>query len=132
MGHASSSLDRFIANPEIKERLETTVRAPRQVDMDVATLFDMHSLRAVKTIFWLRERLMRAPPSGRLRPQGILEETKSLGWGVLAEQPGRFMVCGAACRPWLADVTFSAIAPDEFLKYAEPDQVKIAWTLEAE
>ena len=35
-------------------------------------------------------------------------------------------------QPWLADVKFTAIAPQEFAAYAEPDQVKIAWTLEAE
>ena len=54
-----------------------------------------------------------------------------MGWGLLAEQPGRFVVCGATCQPWLANVVFSAVAPDEFLAYAQPDQVKIAWTLEA-
>jgi hypothetical protein len=57
---------------------------------------------------------------------------KSLGWGVLAEQPGRHVVCGARCQPWLADVKFTALDPAEFASYAQPNQVKIAWTLEAE
>jgi len=129
---ASSALDRFVPEPEITERFETTVRAPADLVMDVAAHFDMQSLRVVKSIFWLREKLMRTSSSGHRKPQGILEETKSLGWGVLAEQPGRLVICGATCQPWLADVKFSALAPDEFVTYAEPDHMKIAWTLETE
>jgi hypothetical protein len=51
---------------------------------------------------------------------------------MLSEQPGRFVICGAKCQPWLPDVRFSAVAPGQFADYAEPDVVKIAWTLEAE
>jgi hypothetical protein len=132
MDSASSPLERFIPDPEVKERFETTIRAPAHLVMEVATHFDMQSVRFVKVIFWLRERLMRASRSGPRKPQGILEETRSLGWGLLAEQPGRLVVCGATCQPWLANVKFSALAPGEFETYAEPDQVKIAWTLETE
>jgi hypothetical protein len=42
------------------------------------------------------------------------------------------VVCGAKCQPWLANVVFSALRPEEFAPYSERDQVKIAWTLEAE
>jgi hypothetical protein len=99
--------------------------------MEVASNFDMQSLPIVKAIFWLREKVMRGGSPAPRRPQGILEETKSLGWGKLAEQPGRLVICGAKCQPWLANVKFSAIAPADFEAYAEPGQVKIAWTLEA-
>jgi hypothetical protein len=124
-------LDRFIPRPDARERFETTIRAPAALVMQVATGFDMQSLPAVKAIFRLREALLGAEAGAPRRPQGILEETIGLGWGVLDEEPGRFVVCGARCRPWLADVKFSAIAPQEFADYAEADQVKIAWTLEA-
>ncbi|MGE5337846.1 MAG: hypothetical protein ACM3PU_08450 [Gemmatimonadota bacterium] len=132
MDAESNPLDRFIPNPDERERFEITIRAPAAVVMRVATQFDMQSVPVVKAIFWLRERLMGAGRSAPRRPQGILEETQSLGWGLLAEQVGRLVVCGAACQPWLADVKFSAIAPSEFAAYAVPDRVKIAWTLEAE
>jgi hypothetical protein len=66
------------------------------------------------------------------RPQGILEEMQALGWGLLAEQRGRLVICGARCQPWLANVTFSALNADDFRAYAEPGQVKIAWTLETD
>jgi hypothetical protein len=125
-------LDRFIPQPDVSERFETTIQAPADLVMDVAGALDMQSLPAVKMIFWLREKLTRAARSGPRKPQGILEETKSLGWGVLAERPGRFVVCGAVCQPWLPDVEFSAVVPDEFTTYAQRDHVKIAWTLEAQ
>jgi hypothetical protein len=124
-------LARFIPQPDVRERFETTIRAPADLVMDVAGRLDMQSLPAVKLIFRLRERLTRATRVVPRKPQGIMEETRALGWGLLAEQPGRFVVCGAICQPWLADVVFSALAPDQFLAYAQPGQVKIAWTLEA-
>jgi hypothetical protein len=127
-----AALDRFIPHADVAERFETTVRAPAALVMQVATDFDMQSAPAVKAIFRLREALLGAGSDAPRRPQGILEETKNLGWGVLDQQPGRLIVCGARCQPWLADVKFLAVAPQEFAAYAEPGQVKIAWTLEAE
>jgi hypothetical protein len=53
-----------------------------------------------------------------------------LGWGRLAEEPNQFFVAGAVCQPWRADVVFSTVAPERFAAFAEPDRVKIAWTLE--
>jgi hypothetical protein len=128
----SPLLDRFMPRPDIRERFETTVRAPAGLVMDVACSFDMQSLPVVKAIFWLREKVMRSGSPARRRPQGILEETKALGWGLLAEPSDRLVICGARCQPWTANVKFSAIVPDEFETYAKPGEVKIAWTLEAD
>lgn len=125
-------LDRFIPAPDIRERFETTIRAPAAVVMQVAADFDMQSVRAVRAIFRLREALLGARRQPPRRPQGIVEETKNLGWGVLQEKPGRAVIMGARCQPWLADVRFSALDAQEFAAYSEADQVKIAWTLEAE
>ena len=125
-------LDRFIPQPDVRERFETTIRAPAALVLRVATEFDMQSAPAVKTIFRLREALLGAKADAPRRPQGIVEETTGLGWGVLDQQADRFIACGARCQPWLADVKFTAIAPQEFADNAEADQVKIAWTLEVE
>lgn len=124
-------LDRFIPHPDISERFEITIDAPAELVMDVAVNFDMQSPPLVKAIFRLREVIMQSGRDAARQPRGMLEETKALGWGILDEQPGRFVICGAKCQPWLTDVRFSSIAPDAFATYAEPDQVKIAWTLEA-
>lgn len=125
-------LDRFIPAPDIRERFETTIRAPAAVVMQVAADFDMQSVRTVRAIFRLREALLGARRQPPRRPQGIVEETKNLGWGVLQDKPGRAVIMGARCQPWLADVRFSALGAQEFAAYSEADQVKIAWTLEAE
>ena len=47
-------------------------------------------------------------------------------------QPERFVACGARCQPRGAEEVFTANEPPAFASWAEPDQVKIAWTLEAE
>jgi len=125
-------LDRFIPDPDIRERFSTTVHAPYDLVMDVATTFDMQSLSLVRAIFWLRQTLMRAAASPPRRPQGLLAETRALGWGLLVEQPGQLVVCGAACQPWRANTSFTPLSADEFPTYDEPNQVKIAWTLETE
>jgi hypothetical protein len=52
-----------------------------------------------------------------------------IGWGVLAEVPGREIVMGAVTQPWLADVRFRPLSPAEFRAFREPEYVKIAWTL---
>jgi hypothetical protein len=124
-------LDRFVPVPDVRERFEVTVRAPARVVMDVATTFDMQSSWPVKAIFRLREVFLQSTPHTPRAAKGILEETTQLGWGVLVEEPGRSVACGARCQPWLADVKFVAIPAEEFAGYAEPGMVKIAWSLEA-
>ena len=57
---------------------------------------------------------------------------RSIGWGVLADVPGREIVMGAITQPWLADVVFRALPPEEFAAFDEPGFVKIAWTLRAD
>ena len=132
MSADADPLDRFIPRPDVRERFEITVRAPAGIVMAEARNFDMQSPRLVRTVFRLRERLMGASPSAPRQAQGLLAETRSLGWGLLAEEPDRLVICGAACQPWLADVKFTAISPERFAEFAGPEQVKIAWTLEAE
>jgi hypothetical protein len=128
----TAPLDRFIPRPDVRERFETTIRAPAEQVLQVAADFDMQSLRPVRAIFRLRESLLGSRPTAAREPMGILEETRRLGWGLLEAAPGRFVVCGARCQPWRADVAFTAIDPEGFAAYSEPEQVKIAWTLEAE
>jgi hypothetical protein len=128
----SSPLDSFIPEADIRERFENTVQAPGQLVMEAACSFDLQSLRLVRAILRLRELLLRASPPAPRTPQGLLAETRNLGWGLLAETPGRLIVCGAVCQPWLGDVVFTPLPPERFRSYAEPGKVKIAWTLEAD
>ena len=128
----ASPLDAFIPRPDVRERFEKRIEAPAALVMEAATDLDLQSLPLVRAIFWLREKVMRVPPQPARRRQGLLAETRELGWGTLVEEPGRLIVCGAACQPWRAEVEFTPIPARRFAAYPEPNQVKIAWTLEAE
>ena len=125
----NSSLDAFMPAFDARERFAVRVRAPAPFVYDIARQFDMQSLRSTRAIFWLRGKLMRSASVVR-KPQGFIDETRALGWGTLLERPGQLFVAGARCQPWLAAVVFTPIAPEGFQRFAEPGQVKIAWTLE--
>jgi hypothetical protein len=124
-------LDPFIPSPDVRERFEIEIRAPAEQVMAVARDLDMQSIGPVRLIVRMREWLTRSAPVER-RPQGLVAETRSIGWGVLRDEPGRLYVSGALCQPWLADVRFEALPAAEFADWRGPDRVKIAWTLEAE
>jgi len=128
----SAVLDPFIPRPDARERRETIVRAPAGLVLEMARDFDLQSLPLVRAIFWLRATAMGARNRAGWRRQGMVAEMLGMGWERLAEKPGRFFVAGAACQPWSADVIFEPIPAERFAEYAEPDRVKIAWTLEAE
>ena len=128
----SEILDAFIPSPDVQERHSTLVKAPADLVLDVACNTDMQSIPAVRAIFWLRTKLLRAKEPPPARGAGVVESTRSYGWGVLVDEPGRAYASGAACQPWEADVVFSAIPPEDFAAYAEADHVKIAWSLEVE
>ena len=125
-------IEQFIPTSDVRTRHEIVVHAPADLVFRVAEQFDLQAVPLVRAIFWLRGKLMgaRAGAAPR-RVLGLVEETKRIGWRELARRPGRELVMGAATQPWLADVTFSPIAPDQFARYAEPERVKIAWTIEA-
>ena len=127
-----TALDRFIPCPDVSKRREITIRAPAAVALDVARRFDMQSIWMIHAIFWLRAKLLGAKTSLMRPSTGLVADMLALGWGCLVDEPDHVFVAGAACQPWRADVIFSPIPPDQFAAYAEPDQVKIAWTLEAE
>lgn len=125
-------LDRFIPNPEVRGRHEITIHAPADLVISAARNFEIESIWLVRTLFRLRAILLGAPtpaPESRL---GLVAQMAGLGWNCLDEDRERYFVAGAACKPWQAEVVFSPIAAGQFAAFAEPDQVKIAWTLEAD
>jgi hypothetical protein len=125
-------LDRFIPRYDIVERHHIAVDAPADVTFEVSKLTTLSASPVARAIFRGRELLMGASGTLQRRDRGILEETLSLGWGVLAEIPGREIVVGAVTQPWHANVTFRSLSPDDFATFDEPAYVKIAWTLRAD
>jgi hypothetical protein len=129
---ADQLLDRFMSEYDVVERHSIFVHAPAEVTLAAAYEMDFDESRIVRTIFKARELLMLGEPAGNELPGGLLAKTKALGWGVLAEAPGREIVMGAVTQPWVANAKFRTLAPEQFASFQDPEYVKIAWTLRAD
>jgi hypothetical protein len=125
-------LDRFMPVYDVVERHHVEAAASADTTFAVACEQDLMALPIVRAIFKARDIVLGADPDTTSRPRGLLALTKSLGWGVLAEMPGREVVMGAVTQPWHANVVFHPLAPDEFTRFQEPGFVKIVWNLRAE
>jgi hypothetical protein len=125
-------LDHFMPEYEVAERHHVRVAAPAAMTLSVAADTDLQQSTIVRAIFRARELVLGAAPDAEMRPKGLLALTTSLGWRVLAENPGREIVVGAVTQPWLANVVFRGLAPEEFRAFHEPGYVKIVWTLRAD
>jgi len=131
-GDRDELLDRFMPRFDVVERQRTFVRASAAVTLEAAKAMDLTRSGITRAIFKTRELVLGAAGGDAPPPSGLLADVQRLGWGVLAEQPDRELVVGSVTRPWEPDVTFRAIAPGDFAAFAEPDYVKIAWTLRAD
>ena len=124
-------LDRFMPEYEVAERHHVLVAAPAATTLAAAADADLQQSTLVRAIFRARELVLGAQP-GADTPKGLLAQTTALGWRVMAETPGREIVVGAITQPWLPNVVFRGLAPEEFRTFQEPGYVKIAWTLRAD
>jgi hypothetical protein len=125
-------LDRFMPEYDVAERHAVRVAAPAEFTLSAAKQSDLQSSTIIRGIFKARSLFLGARPDDTTQPRGLIAQVTSLGWGVLAEIPGREIVVGAVTQPWVGDPVFRAVAPDQFVAFREPGYVKIAWTLRAE
>ena len=116
-------LDAFMPRYDVCERHAIDLATPAEVTLAAAKNLDLDRSLLVRALFKGRELLLRSRPDARARPEGLLELTRLLGWGVLADTPGE-IVMGAVTRPWEANPVFRAVPPAEFAAFAEPGQVK--------
>jgi hypothetical protein len=122
-------LDRFMPAYDVMERHRAVVRAPAEITFAAACEMDLQRSRIIRAVFKGREWIMQSAPDRDPQPRAFVPQMRAIGWGVLAEIPGREIVMGAVTQPWKADVVFRALPPEEFERFREPDHVKIAWTL---
>jgi hypothetical protein len=125
-------LDRFMPSCDIVERHHIHVNAPPQVTLAAAREADLLQSPIIRAVFKAREIVLGSRPDAAPHPRGLVAQTTSLGWGVLADVPDREIVIGAVTQPWKADVVFRSVPEHEFLAFNEPDHVKIVWTLRAD
>jgi hypothetical protein len=128
-----SRIDRFMPTYEVREVHQTNVAAPPNLTFAAAQRMDLQHAPLVRAIF-----AVRSLP-GRLRgerpvsfSEGLLAETRAIGWGTLSETPGQEVIMGAVTRPWESTPTFHALSPERFADFNEPGYAKIIWTLAAE
>jgi len=136
-GHVSLAVDdallnQFMPTYDVVERHQIRVAASADVTFAAACEQDWQQVPLIRAIFRAREIILRARPDRRPQPRGLLAQMQSLGWGVLVQVPNREIVVGAVTKPWEPNVTFRALPPDAFAKFAEPGFVKIVWTLRAD
>ena len=128
---ADPLLDSLMPEYDVCERHRIAVDAPADVTLAAAREIDPNDSRLIRAIFRGRELILRSKVEVVARPRGMFEGMKAIGWGVLAES-AQEIVMGAVTRPWEADPVFRPVPPGEFLAFAEPDYVKIVWTLRAD
>jgi hypothetical protein len=121
-GPRDELLDRFLPAFEVAERHQTHVDAPAALAWEAARRLDLRRSAVVRGVFQARELLMGSSPPREASSRPLMAQALELGWGVLAEVPGRQVVFGAVTRPWEADVRFRALMPSEFA----------AWTVAVE
>lgn len=125
-------LDQFIPTYDVAERHHVRIKAPAQTTFAAASEMYLEQSPIVRGLFKAREWIMRSHPAPGAAPRAFLERMRAIGWGVLAENPGREIVMGAVTQPWKADVVFRPLPSDQFAAFDEPDYVKIVWTLRAD
>jgi hypothetical protein len=131
-GEADPLLDQFMPMYEIADRHHARVAASSGVTFAAATAVDLQQSPVIRAIFKGREWILGGEPQANVFPRPLLAWAKAMGWGILAEVPGREVVVGAVTKPWEANVVFRALAADQFAAFHEPGYVKIAWTLRAD
>ena len=125
-------LDKFMPTYDVAERHHVRVAAPAEVTLQAATEMDLQRSAIVRGIIKAREWIMGSHPTNDQQVRALLSQMRAIGWGGLAEIPGREIVMGAVTQPWMADVVFRPLPPEEFAAFHEPDYVKIVWTLRAD
>jgi len=125
------SMDRFLPQYDLSERHETPVKAPAPVTYAAAREVDIQRSPLVRAVFQSRKILFRSQGQEMAR-RPFLEQVRGMGWGLLAEVPGRALVFGAVTRPWEPTVRFHPLPPAQFAAFRRPGWAKIVWTLEVD
>ena len=115
---ADALLDRFMPVYDVVERHHVQIAAPAAITLAAAEEQDLLHLPLVHAIFKARELVLGAAPDTGPQPRGLLAQMQALGWGVLADEPGREIVVGAVTKPWEPNPTFRALPPDDSPRFA--------------
>jgi len=130
--NADALLDLFMPVYDAVDRHKIRVAAPPELTLSAVTELELDNSPVIRGIFKAREWILGSEPDNTVRRRALLAQMKSLGWGILAELPGREIVVGGVTKPWEPNPVFRSLPPDEFAAFNEPGYVKIIWTLRAD
>jgi hypothetical protein len=140
-GHADRSrspdeqdplLDEFMPLYDVVERHQISIAAPAAVALAAAREVNVFDSCLVRGVFRGREIALGSHPPDELPTAGLMSTALLIGWGILADVPDQEVIFGAVTKPWEPDPVFRDLLPRDFAPFAEPDYVKIAWTLRAD
>jgi hypothetical protein len=124
-------LEIFMPRYDVVERHHIAIDAPAAVTVACARNLDSSGACLSRVIFKARE-LAFGAEAVELPAGGMVAVMQRIGWGILAEEPGREIVLGAVTRPWEANPVFRSVPAGDFAGFNEPGYVKIAVTLRAD
>ncbi len=121
--------DSLLPKYDVQEQHQIRVAAPPAVTWEVANAMNLDQLAIVRILVRIRSLAMGHRPDPPDPRGGLIEASKKIGWGLLADHPTHEVIMGAVTQPWHAKVIFRPLAPDAFIAFHEPNFVKIAWNL---
>jgi hypothetical protein len=131
-------LDRYLPDWEIAEHHEIVVDAPAPLTYAAARQLNFEHSPTIRAIFRLRELVLRSSDTVYTRETmytrspALVPRMVVLGWGILADLPGRVLVMGAVTQPWRKHPVFHALPPSEFAAFKRPGFAKIVWSIRVE
>jgi hypothetical protein len=130
---AKAGIERFMPTYEVMHRHEIHVDAPPDLTWAAAYGLRMERSWLIRLIFAMRTwpARLRGTQSQPIEA-GMIARMLCIGWGALAEEPGKRIVMGAVCQPWKREVVFKPLAPDAFASFNTPGYAKIVWTIEVD
>jgi hypothetical protein len=122
-------LDRLLPNWEVSERHQIRINAPDSVAFAAARTLDLNESPGIRAIFRLRQLIMRSGQREYYGPRSVIERAHALGWGVLADIPGRRVVLSSVTQPWQPNIAFRALSGVDFTGFSEPGYAKVIWSI---
>jgi hypothetical protein len=121
-----------LPNWEVAERQQIRVNAPEAVAFAAARALDLNQSAGIRAIFRLREVIMRSGQREYYGPRSVVEQAHAMGWGILADIPGRRLVLSSVTQPWRPNITFRALSGVEFTGFTDPGYAKVIWSIAVE
>jgi hypothetical protein len=103
-----------MAEYEVAERHRIRVSAPAEATFEAATSLNLEHSKIISGLFKTREFILGGQQSQHVVPKPLLAWAQALGWGILAQIPGREVVLGAVTKPWEPNVVFRPLRPEDF------------------